>query len=817
MILSKFFRSTILILLFSIVLPMAAEKREYTLFSSGMPQTAVITIHGVPYKGVNAQGDTKFQSETLAGSDVKVSCGGGYGYTVQVDNSNRQVNVNFVQMFLPTLSLDAEQHPYLLKMPLAYVAKKGENLSSTPQKSGADRFLFLEDNNTLGRYYIYDLTAKGYITYTNVANAQLQTSQSGSYVKLVSTAAAAKTWQILLRDDQENVSIIPGSVNVVKGETPSWNFTGGVSYHAVLNLWRTDDSNSAWTIVDPTVGSLACATTLFSLPGKEFMHKLVPNAGETVKGVDLGGLSGLRLKEDRTTVGNGYKYIHGTAPEQEGEYTYFVKVANSDGVVSSVPVRLTVNHHLQSPTPMMAWLSWNWFAKSISHDKMVAIAQGMQDKGLFAAGYNTIVLDDGWGTQQTDKAKLTYDPNKFPKGISGLREALQNINSTAKLGIYSDAGRMTCENYQPGSYGYETPHMNLFESWGVDMLKYDFCNSEGAAYPSYKAMGNAVKQINDARAAAGRPAFSYNICEWGTNRPWTWGAEAGGSSWRATADARESWIGNHNRPGVLGGVDEVRNLWMYAGVNRFNDLDMMCIGLHGLGGPSNNTSDHQVNGGVIKGLTDAQARSQMSLWCMLASPLALTCDLRETPKGEANSGVTLPKPLITKADLSTLTNADVIAINQDALGQQAEYMSELSTGTTNFSKTGYDVYVKDLMGGRKAIAVVNRGSSSITSRSLDLTKLYLKASTTYICKNVWTGVENEVNNLLTTGTFTPYETKVFILTEKTSTTAVAPLLQESKQAEDTFAHQHLHDLTGRRVNATASGIYVLENGTKVIR
>lgn len=220
MILSKFFRSTILILLFSIVLPMAAEKREYTLFSSGMPQTAVITIHGVPYKGVNAQGDTKFQSETLAGSDVKVSCGGGYGYTVQVDNSNRQVNVNFVQMFLPTLSLDAEQHPYLLKMPLAYVAKKGENLSSTPQKSGADRFLFLEDNNTLGRYYIYDLTAKGYITYTNVANAQLQTSQSGSYVKLVSTAAAAKTWQILLRDDQENVSIIPGSVNVVKGETP---------------------------------------------------------------------------------------------------------------------------------------------------------------------------------------------------------------------------------------------------------------------------------------------------------------------------------------------------------------------------------------------------------------------------------------------------------------------------------------------------------------------------------------------------------------------------------------------------------------------
>ena len=47
-----------------------------------------------------------------------------------------------------------------------------------------------------------------------------------------------------------------------------------------------------------------------------------------------------------------------------------------------------------------------------------------------------------------------------------------------KVGIYSDAGSMTCENYQPGSYGYEAAHVALFDSWGVDMLKYDYCNSE---------------------------------------------------------------------------------------------------------------------------------------------------------------------------------------------------------------------------------------------------------------------------------------------------------------------------------------------------
>lgn len=72
----------------------------------------------------------------------------------------------------------------------------------------------------------------------------------------------------------------------------------------------------------------------------------------------------------------------------------------------------------------------------------------------------------------------------------------------------------------------------------------------------------------------------------------------------------------------------------------------------------------------------------MSLWCMLASPLALTCDLRETPMGEANSGQTMPKPLITDADVKTLTNTEILAINQDVLGQQAEYMENLSTGKT---------------------------------------------------------------------------------------------------------------------------------------
>ena len=230
------------------------------------------------------------------------------------------------------------------------------------------------------------------------------------------------------------------------------------------------------------------------------------------------------------------------------------------------------------------------------------------------------------------------------------------------------------------------------------------------------------------------------------------GAEVGGSSWRATSDAREDWVGNNSRPGVIGGVDEVRRLWMYAGVNRFNDLDMMCIGLHGLGGPSNNTAGHQQNGGKITGLNDAQARSQMSLWCMFASPLALTCDLRETPKGEANSGQTMPNPLITEADIETLTNT-----------------------------------------------------------ALKLTDLYLQENTVYTCSELWSKTKADVENTLNVGTLKPYETKVYVLSVKQLSTDV---IQSTVDTTNAY-NAPRYDISGRQVSENYKGISI-KNGVKTM-
>lgn len=527
-----------------------------------------------------------------------------------------------------------------------------------------------------------------------------------------------------------------------------------------INVIFIDDSESAF---DPATAPLACATLLYAKPGAPFRHKLVANEGLTVTDVDFGCISTLTLREDRLNIGNKYKYVAGTAPEVEGEYAYTVNLKDAEGQQKQAIVRLIVSDFLQSPTPMMAWLTWNWFARSISHSKMVEIAKGMEKHGLVDAGFRTIVLDDAWANETQDKSQLNYDAAKFPYGIAGLKKAFQDINPRLKLGIYSDAGTMTCEYYQPGSFGFEAQHIDLFNSWGVDMLKYDYCNSEASTRISYSRMGTVIEALNNQRREAHSIPFVFNICEWGSSQPWLWGAEAGGSSWRATADVREDWIGNSSRPGVLAATDEVRRLWMYGGVNRFNDLDMMCIGLHGLGGPSNNTVSNKENGGAIIGLTPTQARTQMSLWCMFSSPLSLTCDLRETPMGEANSEVTMPDPLITDDDIATLTNPEIIALNQDILGQQAEYMEALSTGTTDYEGKGYDVYVKDLADGSFAVAVVNRSDNEQSSISLPLHELYMQAGRTYLWHDVWSKASFEVKDTLATGTLSPCETRVFTL------------------------------------------------------
>ncbi|CAN1282235.1 unnamed protein product [Linum perenne] len=102
-----------------------------------------------------------------------------------------------------------------------------------------------------------------------------------------------------------------------------------------------------------------------------------------------------------------------------------------------------------------------------------------------------------------------------------------------KLGIYSDAGTMTCSKKQPGSLGHEKQDANTFASWGIDFLKYDNCHSKGISPKKrYPVMSKALLK-------SGRPIF-FSLCEWGKEDPATWAMKIG-NSWRTTGDISDHW------------------------------------------------------------------------------------------------------------------------------------------------------------------------------------------------------------------------------------------------------------------------------------
>ncbi len=150
----------------------------------------------------------------------------------------------------------------------------------------------------------------------------------------------------------------------------------------------------------------------------------------------------------------------------------------------------------------------------------------------------------------------------------------------------------------------------------------------------------------------------------------------------------------------------MKDIWPYAGVNRFNDADMMCVGLHGKGKSSNDLCQ------TGPGMTQTEYRTQFALWCMWASPLTLSFDVRN----------------ISNEDLAIITNEELIAINQDRMGQQAEFIGE---------KDGIQIYAKDLENGDVALAILNLNSTA-KNVTVDLHSIpALEASASYLFRDLW--------------------------------------------------------------------------------
>lgn len=475
---------------------------------------------------------------------------------------------------------------------------------------------------------------------------------------------------------------------------------------------------------------LACATTVFSQPNVRFMQKV----RSTVTGAQL-SVSNLPAGLTWNAARN---IVEGVVAE-EGVYTYQINVT-VDGETTSEDVTLTVSSSLQHPVPFMGWLSWNSVQGNISQKIIEQAVELFQNKGLYECGWNHIMMDDLW--QGTRKADGTPQPNasRFPNGLKTVADYVHK--NGMKFGLYTDAADRTCAGAF-GSYGYETIDAKTYAEWGVDVVKCDYCYAPDDVETAKKR----YKALADAFAAAGNNTMLY-ICEWGVREPWKWGAEVGGRCWRISQDVRDCWTGSGSGVGVVQSIEAMKNLSAYQGVNRFNDSDMLCTGLHATGKSSNDLC-----GGTGAGMTDDEYATQFALWCMWSSPMALSFD----PS----------KNTLTDADFKLLRNKELIALNQDRMGQQGDLISEADNLV---------VFAKDCENGDVALSVTNM-SSSEKQATFDFAAIpALDPTKTYTVRDVMENAEAGE----ATGTFTTdvrkHATRVFRLAEKKVVDGVASMV-----------------------------------------
>ncbi len=351
-------------------------------------------------------------------------------------------------------------------------------------------------------------------------------------------------------------------------------------------------------------------------------------------------------------------------------------------------------------TPPMGWNSWNTFATNIDEKLVKETADIMVSSGLAAAGYNYIVLDDGWMTKERDaNGDLVPDPAKFPNGMKAIIDYVHSKG--LKFGLYNCAGTQTCAGY-PGTRGYEYQDARFYAKLGIDFLKYDWCNTKGITAPeAYTTMSNALK-------TAGRPIV-FSLCEWGDNQPWEWGKPVG-NLWRISGDIYPCFDCEFKHPenwsswGFMKIAEMRKDIRKYSGPDHWNDFDMMEVG-------------NEMN--------DTEDKSHFAMWCMLSSPLFTGNDYRK----------------MSKETLAILTNKELIAINQDKLGIQ---------GFKHSAEDSLEVWVKPLSDGNWAVTFLNRSDVSKkinfdwkknTFKDLDFGYEADFNKTTFKLKNLWTNKE----------------------------------------------------------------------------
>jgi alpha-galactosidase len=285
-----------------------------------------------------------------------------------------------------------------------------------------------------------------------------------------------------------------------------------------------------------------------------------------------------------------------------------------------------------------------------------------------AVGYEYVNLDDCWISGRDSSGNLQWKTTKFPSGIPALATYVHGKG--LKIGIYETPNTETCvgiyggiaPSVAVGSLGHEAQDAKTFAAWGMDYLKYDLCQGNRSSFAT----------MRDALRATGRSiVYSINpgngaddVCPPNTC---SLNLASIANMWRIGFDINASWAS------VTSLIDQDAPLYSYAGPGHWNDPDMLEVG----NGLASNTED----------------RAHFSMWAILAAPLIAGNDIRS----------------MSSATTAVLTNADVVAVDQDPLGAQGRLVATPAANLQVWSKT--------LSGtNSRAVVLLNRtgASASIT-------------------------------------------------------------------------------------------------------
>jgi alpha-galactosidase len=331
-------------------------------------------------------------------------------------------------------------------------------------------------------------------------------------------------------------------------------------------------------------------------------------------------------------------------------------------------------------TPPMGWNAFYSLGCRVDEQVVRETADALRATGMADAGYRYVILDDCWMAHgRGADGSLRAQRERFPHGIAALADYVHERG--LKLGVYIDAGTHTCA-YYAGSRGHLTQDVRTVADWGVDYLKVDWCFTSGqSARRTYAHISRTLK--------ATRRPIVFSVSNWGHYTPWAWGRGVA-NLWRVSSDLDWDKPPAHPWQSMLTAVDIDAGLARYAGPGAWNDLDLLPVG--------------------AARLTTREMRAAFSLWSILASPLVAGNDVRTMPD----------------AARDILTNAEVIAIDQDPAGLQ---------GTRLAASRGREVWVRRLAGRQRAVLFFNRSGHEAAFR-LDVRRLGMHARR-YRARDLW--------------------------------------------------------------------------------